>query len=153
MAATATTAPTEPGTAGGTGAAGDAGTSGGARGGPPHRRDAAIAAGLGAAALALYASTLLPGVGYSGDTAKWQFLGRVGGTPHATGYPLYLALDKLWVNTFRVGELAWRVNLLSAIFGAATVAVLFLLLRQLGTRRWIAAATVATFACQALPQQ
>lgn len=119
---------------------------GGVRDGPPRRSDVAVAAGLGAVALALYASTLLPGVGYSGDTAKWQFLGRVGGTPHATGYPLYLALDKLWVNTFRVGELAWRVNLLSSIFGAATVAVLFLLLRQLGTRRSIAAATVATFA-------
>ncbi len=114
--------------------------------GQGHGRDLAIAAGLGAAALATYASTLLPGVGYSGDTAKWQFLGRAGGTPHATGYPLYLALDKLWVNTFRVGELAWRVNLLSAIFGAAAVAMLFLLLRQLGTRRVIAAATATTFA-------
>lgn len=114
----------------------------------PGRRwaDVGMAAALGASALTLYAATLLPGVGYSGDTAKWQFIGRVGGTPHATGYPLFLAVDKVWVTAFPIGSLAWRVNLLSAVFGAAAVAVLCLLLRQLGARRSVAAATAATFA-------
>jgi hypothetical protein len=118
-------------------------------GGRPWPRllpDVAMAAGLATGALGLYAATLLPGVGYSGDTAKWQFIGRVGGTPHATGYPLFLAVDKAWVTAFPFGSLAWRVNLLSALFGAATVAVLALLLRQLGARRAVAAATAATFA-------
>jgi Protein of unknown function (DUF2723) len=108
-------------------------------------RDLWMAAALGTGALVLYVRTLLPGVGYSGDTAKWQFIGKVGGTPHATGYPLFLALDKAWVNAFPFGTLAWRVNLLSAVFGAATVATLALLLRVLGVRRVVAAATAATF--------
>jgi prepilin signal peptidase PulO-like enzyme (type II secretory pathway) len=108
--------------------------------------DRRIALALGAAALAVYVRSLLPGVGYSGDTAKWQFLGEVGGTPHPTGYPLYLLLNRLWVNAVPVGELAWRVNLLSAVLGAATVAVLYLLLRELGVRRAVSAATAATFA-------
>jgi hypothetical protein len=113
---------------------------------PGWAPDAAAAAAVGGVALALYARTLLPGIGYSGDTAKWQFLGAVGGTPHPTGYPLYLAIDKAWVSLFRLGSLAWRVNLLSALFGAATVAALVLLLRTLGARRSVAAATAATFA-------
>jgi hypothetical protein len=104
-----------------------------------------MAAALGVGALVLYVRTLLPGVGYSGDTAKWQFIGKVGGTPHATGYPLFLAVDKVWVAAFPSGSLAWRVNLLSAVFGAATVAALALLLRALGARRLVAAATAATF--------
>lgn len=107
--------------------------------------DVGVGAGLGAAALTLYTATLLPGVGYSGDTAKWQFIGRVGGTPHATGYPLFLAVDKAWVSAFPFGSLAWRVNVLSALFGAAAIAVLYLLLRQLGARWSVAAATAATF--------
>ena len=56
---------------------------------PPmsRRSDALVALGVGGFALTVYAVTLLPGTGYSGDTAKWQMLGVVGGVPHATGYP------------------------------------------------------------------
>jgi transmembrane protein TMEM260 (protein O-mannosyltransferase) len=108
--------------------------------------DRAVAVALGAGSLAVYVRSLLPGIGYSGDTAKWQFLGEVGGTPHPTGYPLYLILNRAWVHAVPVGELAWRVNLLSAVLGAATVATLFLLLRALGVRRGVAAATAATYA-------
>ncbi|HEX8804268.1 MAG TPA: DUF2723 domain-containing protein, partial [Acidimicrobiales bacterium] len=109
-------------------------------------RDRLVAAALAAGALALYVRTLLPGVGFSGDTAKWQFIGRVGGTPHPTGYPLYLMLDRAAVTLVPVGSTAWRANLLSALFGAATVGVLHLLQRELGVRPAVAAATAATFA-------
>ena len=109
------------------------------------RRDAGPALALGVGALAVYVRSLLPGIGYSGDTAKWQFLGEVGGTPHPTGYPLYLIVNKAFVNLVPVGELAWRANLLSAVLGAGTVAALFLLLRALAVRRTVAAATAATF--------
>jgi hypothetical protein len=105
-----------------------------------------VALALAAGALAVYVRTLLPGVGYSGDTAKWQFLGEVGGTPHPTGYPLYLVLNRAWAHAVPLGSLAWRVNLLSAVLGAATVAALFLVLRELDVRRTVAAATAATFA-------
>jgi hypothetical protein len=113
---------------------------------PSRRADVVAALGAGVVSLAVYLVSLLPGVGYSGDTAKWQFLGVVGGVPHATGYPLYVALDQAWVRVVPFGSVAWRVNLLSAVLGAATVAVLFVLLRLLGLRREVAVATALVFA-------
>jgi hypothetical protein len=35
----------------------------------------------------IYSLTLLPGVGYSGDTAKFQYVGHVLGTDHPPGCP------------------------------------------------------------------
>jgi hypothetical protein len=121
----------------------------GARPGPAPLRlatDVAPAAAVGALSLAVYVRTLLPGVGYSGDTAKWQFLGEVGGTPHPTGYPLYLLINKAFVTVVPLGSLAWRANVLSAVLGAATAAVLVLVLRTLGARPGVAAATAAATA-------
>jgi hypothetical protein len=46
------------------------------------------------------------------------------GIAHPTGYPLYMLLGKLFT-MLPVGNVAYRVNLLSAIFGAASVAVLY----------------------------
>jgi Protein O-mannosyl-transferase TMEM260-like len=111
-----------------------------------RRSDAPIALGVGAFALTVYAVTLLPGTGYSGDTAKWQMLGVVGGVPHPTGYPLYVALDQAWVTVVPVGSAAWRVNLLSAVLGAAAVGVLYVLLRILDVRPVVAAAGALVFA-------
>jgi len=108
--------------------------------------DRVLAVAVAAVSLAIYVRSLLPGTGFSGDTAKWQFLGAVGGVPHPTGYPLYLALNGAFVRLVPFGSLAWRANLLSAVCAAAAVAVLFLLLRTLGVRPWIAAATALTFA-------
>ena len=83
----------------------------------------------------------LPGGGYAGDPAKWQLLGVVGGVPHATGYPLYIALDQAWVTIVPWGSVAWRVNLLSALLGAVAVGVLYVLLRILEVRTVVAAGT------------
>ena len=113
---------------------------------PSRRIDVLVACGVGALALVVYIRSLLPGVGYAGDTAKWQFLGVVGGVPHPTGYPLYLAIDKAWVTIMPWGSVAWRVNLLSAVLGAAAIGVLYALLRILDVRRQVAAATALVFA-------
>jgi hypothetical protein len=93
----------------------------------------------------VYALTLLPGVGYSGDTAKFQFLGKVLGTPHATGYPTYLVLNHLFVTLFPLGSLAYKANLLSAVFTVAAAVVLLQTLRALGISRFIAVLTPVTF--------
>jgi hypothetical protein len=116
---------------------------------PLRRRDATVAGSIGVGVLGVYLWTLLPGVGYSGDTAKWQFLGKVEGIAHATGYPLYLALNQAWVRTIPGGDLAWKVNLLSAVSGAVAIAVLYLVLRLVDVGRPVAAATAATFALTA----
>ncbi|HEY8489360.1 MAG TPA: hypothetical protein VIO14_00045, partial [Dehalococcoidia bacterium] len=41
----------------------------------------------------IYVSSLLPGMGYSGDTARFQFVGATLSTPHTTGYPLYVLVN------------------------------------------------------------
>lgn len=85
-----------------------------------------------------YGATLLPGVGYSGDTAKFQFLGHVLGTPHTSGYPLYVVLNHLFVTLVPVGTLAYKANMLSAVFAIGAAVVLRHLLTRLGVSPWIA---------------
>ena len=89
---------------------------------------------LGAAAFLIsfgvYLRTLLPSVGYSGDTAKFQFIGTIPGIPHPPGYPLYVILTVLF-GKIPIGNLAYRINLMSALFAALAVAILFFVLRRL----------------------
>ncbi len=107
------------------------------RGWPP----ALVAAGV---LLLVYLRTLLPGVGF-GDTAKFQFVGWVLGTPHATGYPTYLVLNHLFLKLVPFGSLAWRANLLSAVFAVAAVLVMCRLLVTLGVRSGVAALVALAF--------
>lgn len=112
----------------------------------PRSASAWVAAALAGLALAVYGGSLLPGVGYSGDAAKWQMLAAVGGVPHATGYPLYVALTQAFESLVPFGSAAWTTNLFSALCGAAAVAVVFALQLILRIRRTVAAATSLTFA-------
>lgn len=91
---------------------------------------------------AVYCLTLLPGVGYTGDTAKFQFVGKVLGTPHATGYPLYILLNHVFVTVFPFGALAWKANLLSAVYAVAACCVVYRCLRRLGVQPWPALAAM-----------
>jgi len=76
-----------------------------------------------------YILTLYPGaVVFANDSARFQFVGKVLGTAHTTGYPLYTVLNHLFVNSFPLGNLALKANLLSAIF---TLLALFFLYRIL----------------------
>jgi len=38
----------------------------------------------------VYLWRMLPGIGFTDDTSKFQFVGPTGGTVHETGYPVYL---------------------------------------------------------------
>ncbi|MDP8961546.1 MAG: DUF2723 domain-containing protein, partial [Actinomycetota bacterium] len=86
----------------------------------------------------LYAATLLRDVGYGTDTAKFQYLGRVLGTSHQPGYPLFTLLLALVVRIVPLGTDAVRVDLMSAAFGVAACALLFLVLLELEVRRVVA---------------
>ncbi len=70
-------------------------------------------------------------MGTWGDPAKLQFLGKVLGTPHLSGTPLYLILNHVFVTYFPKGTLALKANLLSAIFSIAAVWFLFAVLLDL----------------------
>ena len=93
----------------------------------------------------LYVQTLLPGVGYSGDTSKFQFVGKVLGTPHEPGSPTYVVLNYLFVTIFPFGATGFKANLLSAIFSASALFVLSRVLLLLGVRQSLTAAVVLIF--------
>ena len=94
---------------------------------------------------AVYVLTLLPGPGYSGDTSKFQFVGKMLGTPHETGYPTYLLLAHIFTAIFPFGSTAYQVNLLSAIFSVIASLVLYRTLLLFGFGRWIALVTTLCF--------
>jgi len=81
---------------------------------------------VGLIAFAVYWRTLLPTVSAWGDSAKFQYLAQVWGIPHPTGYPLYLLLTRLFALLPLGGEVAYRVNLLSAVCAASAVGFLAL---------------------------
>jgi len=94
----------------------------------------------------IYYKTLLPGLGFWGDSAKFQFAGKVLGTAHLPGYPLYLMLNNAFVNMFPKGTLAFKVNLLSAGFSLLAILVFFNLLVELRIRPLIAFVTSLIYA-------
>ena len=79
--------------------------------------------------LVLYWRTLAPDV-VGHDAGEFQFVPYVFGIPHYTGYPLYLVVGKVW-SLLPIGSVAWRMNLLSAAFGAIAAALAYLCARQL----------------------
>ena len=87
------------------------------------------AALVGLLAFLVYLRTLAP-------TVMWYDMGEltttsyVLGIAHNTGYPLYILLGKLF--TFLpFGDVAYRVNLMSAVFAALTVSVVFVIIHDL----------------------
>lgn len=80
--------------------------------------------------LAIYARTAAPSV-LSGDSAEFQLAATLLGVPHPTTYPLYILLGKLTTLLVPIGEMAWRVTLLSAICAALAVALMAVLARRI----------------------
>ncbi len=109
------------------------------------KRDVAWAAAIAAIVLALFVVTLRPDVGGPEDSPKFQFVGHVLGTAHAPGYPLYTMLTYLF-GKVPIGNLAYRINLFSALMGAVACAGAFTLSRQLGASRAPAAAATLALA-------
>ncbi|MBN1992137.1 MAG: DUF2723 domain-containing protein [Anaerolineae bacterium] len=80
--------------------------------------------------LTLYLFTLAPGV-VGGDAGEHQFVAPLLAIPHATGYPLYVLAGKLWTLLVPIGPMAWRMNLFSAVGGAAAAALTTLIVFRL----------------------
>lgn len=90
--------------------------------------------GLTMAGLVLYVATLAPTVLW-GDDATLQLAAVEGRLQASAGsHPAWVVLAHL-LTRLPVGDLAHRVNLLSALAGAATLGVLYLILRALPLAR------------------
>ena len=73
---------------------------------------------LAVSLLGIYASTLAPGLTWANggsDGGDLIAAAATGGIAHPTGYPLYLLLARLF-QLLPVGSLAFRTNLMSAVF-------------------------------------
>jgi hypothetical protein len=88
---------------------------------------AGIALGL---PLGVYLLTLAPTV-TSLDGPELTTAAYTLGIAHAPGYPLYTLLGWLFSHAFPVGDVAFRLNLLSAVFGAGTTVLVYLVARRL----------------------
>ena len=106
------------------------------------RVDIIFAVIISTLSLALYVRTLAPSVLY-GDISEFQTLSYTLGMTHASGYPTQIIFGKLF--TFLpFGDIAYRVNLMSAFFGALAVANVYLIVRLMGG--WQVAGLVASTA-------
>ena len=95
--------------------------------------------------LSVYVRTLLPTVGGYGDTAKFQFAGKILALTHPSGFPVYLWITHL-ASYLPIGDLAYRANLVSALCGALTLYFLFKILLQIPLPPMIALGATLLFA-------
>ena len=79
----------------------------------------------------LYLLTLSPDV-LPGDSGEFQALIPIGGVLHPSGFPLYQLLGRAEIFLLPVGTVAWRVNLLSALFATAAAGAAMLVLKECG---------------------
>lgn len=104
----------------------------------PLTRTEKLLVGLCAAliAFAVYVLTLAPSV-TGEDSGELIAAAFTLGIPHPPGYPIWCMLAHLF--TWLPGDsVAWKVNLSSAVFGAATVAVVAWLLAHVTNAPWTA---------------
>ena len=92
----------------------------------------------------VYLSTLSPTVGEA-DSFEFQVVSYTLGIAHPSGYPLYILLGKLF--TFLpIGNVAYRINLISPLFASLAVVFAYLCLVRLTNRRLISTLAALTFA-------
>lgn len=91
---------------------------------------------VGLITFSLYAQTLVPSF-LDGDPGHFQYIPQVLGISYPPGFPLYILFGHLW-SLLPLGTWAWRMNLFSALFGALTISITFLILRRQGIRLMVA---------------
>jgi len=105
-----------------------------------------FAAGLFAGSFLVYLHTLAPSVAtIFDDSLEFQLVCYLPGIAHPTGYPLYTLLGKLFTY-LPLGDVAYRVNLMSAFFASLAASILYATLRLLISHRVPALLGAATFA-------
>lgn len=84
----------------------------------------------------IYLFTLCPGV-YGFDSAELATGVFTQGIVHPPGFPLYMLVGKVF-SLLPLGSINFRLNLMSAVFGAATIYFLYRGLCELFQTKWIA---------------
>ena len=89
------------------------------------RTNLIIAITLALFSLFLYVRTAAPNV-LTADGGEFQFVPYIAGIAHPTGYPLYTMLGWLWSHVLPFGDVAYRMNLFSALWAAVAVTLLYI---------------------------
>jgi hypothetical protein len=87
-------------------------------------RHAAVGAAAALCALLLYVSGVSSTVTYGGDCGELIAASYRLGIAHPTGYALYCLLGRCFASLLPLGEVGWRYNVLSALFGALAVGLI-----------------------------
>ena len=111
---------------------------------PRFSADVVSTAGVYVGVFMVYFLTMAPTV-YGLDSAEFSVAAYKLGVPHTTGYPLYVLLGKLFT-LIPLGDIAYRVNLMSAVFGAGTIALVHHTVLSLTGRHVAALAAALTLA-------
>lgn len=106
--------------------------------GSPPRRDLALALSAVVPPAVVYLRTMPPTV-YGLDSAELSVGAYTLGLVHAPGYPLYLLLGRLFT-LLPIGDVGYRLNVMSAVFGLVTILLVYLISRRLTRRPAIALA-------------
>ncbi len=98
-----------------------------------------------ASSLLLYVITLPRGL-LPGDSGELIAASHTLSISHPPGYPLYTLVGNLFSRIVPFGSLAWRYNLLSAVAVSAMMALIWLMLAQLGISKAVATAVTLAVA-------
>ncbi len=82
--------------------------------------------GIFLAVLGGYVWTLAPTVTFW-DAGEFIASAKILGIPHPPGTPLFVLMAHVWAGVMRLGEFAWRTNLLAAVCSAGAATWFFLL--------------------------
>ncbi|HEY6014111.1 MAG TPA: DUF2723 domain-containing protein, partial [Candidatus Limnocylindrales bacterium] len=104
---------------------------------PTPRSARPIVASVGAVAFLVYLRTLMPGIAF-GDWGEMQTVPHVLGVAHPTGYPTYVLIAWL-AELVPIGSVAFRANLLSAVFVSAALGAVTSIAMRVGSEPLIAA--------------
>ncbi len=94
--------------------------------------------------LIVYIVTLAPTI-YALDSAELTTAAASGGITRSTGYPFYLLLGNLF-SRIPIGDIGYRMNLLSAVCGALTIVLAERILRRLHLSNWAIFGALGLFA-------
>ncbi len=94
---------------------------------------AALPVAVFAGALASYVALAPRGV-IDGDSAELTVAAATLGVPHPPGYPLYVLLGRLFA-AVPIGEVAFRLNVMSGVFGALAALLVYATVFELTRRR------------------
>jgi len=96
-------------------------------------------------AFTVYFLTICPTI-YLEDSAEFVTAAYTLGIPHSPSFPLYVILANIFIKIIPIGEIAWRVNLMSAFFGALTIGLLSLIINKLTRYKILAFAIPLVYA-------